>query len=145
MSLSIHPVVLMALMAVIVGVALVILAFRASRADHRNALLVAGLVCFVPAAYLFVLTHPEFVDARFRAYKTFYNGIREGMTREEVFALLDLRYPPDGPRQRPKVMADEPGNLGFFMSPETSREPNCEGIFLTLHDSHVVKKYYSAD
>lgn len=36
-------------------------------------------------------------------------------------------------------------DLSFFMNPETSREPNCEGIFLTLEASRVTKKVYSAD
>jgi len=59
--------------------------------------------------------------------------------------LLDRHYPASGPRRRPKVMTDEPGRLGFFMDPERYREPNCEGIFLTLTNGRVAGKWYSAD
>jgi hypothetical protein len=42
-------------------------------------------------------------------------------------------------------MSDEPDSLGFFMNPESSREPNCEGIFLKLEAGRVVSKEYSPD
>jgi hypothetical protein len=40
---------------------------------------------------------------------------------------------------------DTPDGLGFFMNPEASREPNCEGIFLRLEQGRVTKKTYSPD
>lgn len=52
-----------------------------------------------------------------------------GISRAEVFIVLERCYPKDGPRKRPKVMDDQPGSLGFFINPERSHEPNCEGIF----------------
>lgn len=128
-----------------VGLVAATFAFRASRIVHRVILAAVALLCALPALYIFALLHPELIDARFRAYKAFYSDIREGMTRDDVFALLERRYPPNGPRQRPKVMSDEPTNLGFFMSPEWSREPNCEGIFLQLSSGRVIRKNYSPD
>ena len=67
------------------------------------------------------------------------------MTREQVLAAMDQRYPTNGSRKRPKIMDDTPESLGFFMNPETSREPNCEGIFLTLERGRVTRKVYSPD
>lgn len=58
---------------------------------------------------------------------------------------MDARYPKNGKRQRPRIMQDNPGSLGFFMNPETSREPNCEGIFLDFKDGRIVSKAYSPD
>jgi hypothetical protein len=67
------------------------------------------------------------------------------MTRDEVYAALDHRYPKSGARKRPNVMEDTATNLGFFMNPETSREPNCEGIFLKFEKGRVKSKVYSPD
>ena len=36
-------------------------------------------------------------------------------------------------------------DVGYFMNPEKSTEPNCEGIFLTLEAGSVTKMWYSAD
>jgi len=62
-----------------------------------------------------------------------------------VLAALDRRYPKSGARKRPKVMEDTAESLGFFMNPETSREPNCGGIFLKLEQGRVKSKVYSPD
>ena len=67
------------------------------------------------------------------------------MTRAEVFEAVDRRYPQTGIRMRPRVMKDDPGNLGFFMNPEGQGEPNCEGIFLSLELDRVKSKQYSMD
>ncbi len=67
------------------------------------------------------------------------------MTRDEVFAALDRHYPPTGPRKRPKILRDDTDSIGFFMNPEKSREPNCEGIFLTLKEGRVITRIYSPD
>ncbi|MFT5109867.1 MAG: hypothetical protein ACI9UA_005519 [Pseudoalteromonas tetraodonis] len=42
-------------------------------------------------------------------------------------------------------MDDTSERFGFFMNPEHSKDPNCEGIFLSLHKGTVAKKVYSAD
>jgi hypothetical protein len=111
----------------------------------RALMIVLALVFLLPPAYVFLAFHPELVDGRFRTYKAFYSDIQIGMTRDEVFAVLDRRYPKAGARQRPTVMDDTPDGLGFFMNPETSREPNCEGIFLKLENGKVKSKDYSPD
>jgi hypothetical protein len=104
-----------------------------------------GIACLLPCAYLGVLMNPWLIDARFRAYMSFYREINMGMTRAEVLAIRDRHYPSTGPRAQPMIMDNSPGGLGFFMNPEDSREPNCEGIFLTLKDDRVTKKSYSPD
>ena len=68
-----------------------------------------------------------------------------GMTRQEVFGLMEKYYPKNGTRLPPKVLNDTPDGLGFFMNPESFREPNCEGIFLTLDAGRVCRKDYSQD
>lgn len=111
----------------------------------RVFMIALALVCLLPAAYVFLALNPELVDGRFRAYKAFYSDIQVGMSREEVLEALDRRYPKSGVRQRPKVMSDTADSLGFFMNPETSREPNCEGIFLSIEKGRVKGKDYSPD
>jgi hypothetical protein len=104
-----------------------------------------ALIFTVPAIYLFLVLHPQLIDGRYRAYKAFYGDIQVGMTRDQVIAAMEARYPLNGKRQRPKIMQDDSGQLGFFMNPETSREPNCEGIFLSFDNGHVISKTYSPD
>lgn len=145
MNFSIHPFILVAALAGLVAVGATILAFRVSRAGQCAFLTMIALLCILPAIYLGAQLRPELVDARFRAYKNFYGEIHEGMSRDEVLAVMERRYPAGGPRQRPKVMSEGPGDLGFFMNPESSREPNCEGILLTLHEGRVTRKVYLVD
>jgi hypothetical protein len=104
-----------------------------------------ALVLLLPAAWFFAALNPWLTDARFRAYRSFYQDLKPGMTRDEVLAQVASHYPASGERKAPKVMEDTPERLGFFMNPEHSREPNCEGIFLTLRDGKVVSKGYSPD
>lgn len=146
MNLGIHPVVLTAILAGIVGLIAAIFAFCASRAIPRVILIAIALLCASPALFIYIALHRELIDARFRTYKAFYGDIHEGMTRADVFALQERRYPPNGPRQRPKTVSDEPEALGFFMNPEEEGgEPNCEGIFLSLQEGRITKKVYSPD
>ncbi len=108
-------------------------------------MVVLALIFLLPAGYLFVGLNPWLVDSRFRTYRAFYRDIEVGMTRDQVLAVMERRYPADGLRKRPKIMDDTSQRLGFFMNPETSREPNCEGIFLALEGGRVTKIVYSAD
>jgi hypothetical protein len=105
---------------------------------------VVTMVLLAPAGLVLAAFYPELVDARFRTYKAFYRDLHQGMTRDEVLATLDKHYPAGGARKRPKMSEDE-FNLGFFMDPEHSREPNCEGIFLKLNHGHVESLTYSPD
>lgn len=145
MSLDIHPFVLLAAAGVILALIAIVVACKARSGFLATMALVLAVVFIAPAAYMFLAMHPGIIDKRFRTYKAFYRDIQVGMTREEVFAAVQRRYPQSGPRQPPKVMHDEADSLGFFMNPEGSREPNCEGIFLKLEAGRVVSKRYSAD
>jgi hypothetical protein len=130
-----------AFLALVAGAA----AGRARSGRGRALMVVLGMVFLLPAAGMCLAFHPEFSDGRFWTYKAFYRDIQTGMTRDEVFAALDRRYPKLGARQPPMVMGDQPMSLSFFMNPETSSEPNCEGIFLTLDKGRVTRKVYSPD
>lgn len=102
-------------------------------------------VLLAPAGLLAAIYNPWLVDARFRTFRQFYHDIRPGMTREDVLVAMERRYPEGGPRKRPTIMVDEPEHLGFFMNPETEREPNCEGIFLGLKGGRVTTVGYGED
>ena len=145
MTFGIHPFILLAVGAALLALIAIIFACIVRNNGLRALLLVLALVFLIPAAFVFLAFHPEFADRRFRTYKRFYRDIQVGMTREEVLAAMEQRYPTNGPRKQPTVMNDTPTSLGFFMNPETSREPNCEGIFLTLVSNRVTKVEYSAD
>ncbi len=145
MSFGVHPFILIAAVGALFALIATVVACMGRSGGVRVLMIVLALVFLLPAAYVFLAFHPELVDGRFRTYKGFYGDIQIGMTRDEVFAVLDRRYPKSGSRQRPKVMDDTDDRLGFFMNPETSREPNCEGIFLRLERGRVKSKDYSPD
>jgi hypothetical protein len=112
----------------------------------RAVIIVVSLMVLLPTGYVLCqIFAPELVDVRFRAYSNFYRDIQPGMTREDVYALMDRHYPASGGRKKPKVFEDIPPRLGFFMNPEGSSEPNCEGIFLTMEQGKVVEKDYARD
>ncbi|MFM1769991.1 MAG: hypothetical protein RJA22_2520 [Verrucomicrobiota bacterium] len=137
------------LLAAVAGalLALMILAaaLRVVRFWIKALLAVLAFGLLLPSGGLIVALHPEWIDGRLRTYRAFYANIEVGMDRAAVFRLLERQYPAAGPRARPKLVVDEPGRLGFFMNPERSPEPNCEGIFLTLTNGRVARKEYSAD
>ena len=145
MSLGVHPFIAIAAIGTVAALFAIVVACKARSGFITAMMLVLALVFVAPAACVFVAFHPDLVDGRFRAYKAFYHDIQVGMSREQVLAAMEQRYAKDGARQRPKVMSDEPDSLGFFMNPESSREPNCEGIFLKLEAGRVVSKEYSPD
>jgi hypothetical protein len=145
MSFGVHPFILIAVGGALAALVAIVIACRAKSGLVTAMMVVLALVFIAPAGYVFVALHPELVDGRFRTFKAFYGDIRVGMTREQVLAAMEQRYPTNGTRKRPKIMDDTSTSLGFFMNPETSREPNCEGIFLTLEAGRVTKIVYSAD
>lgn len=145
MSFGIHPFILIAAVGVIFALISISVACVTRSGAIRALMIVIATVCLLPAVNVLLAFCPELVDGRFRTYKKFYSDIQIGMTREQVLSAMERRYPADGLRKRPKIMDDTSTRLGFFMNPETSREPNCEGIFLTLQDGHVTQKQYSAD
>jgi hypothetical protein len=145
MSFGVHPFILIAAVGVLLALTTVLVACKARSRFVMVMMLLLTLVFLAPAGYVFLAFHPELVDGRFRTYKKFYRDVQIGMTREQVLAAMERRYPAAGRRKRPKIMDDTPSSLGFFMNPESSREPNCEGIFLTLDKGHVTKIVYSPD
>lgn len=145
MSFGIHPFFLIAGIGLLIALVLVVFACRAKSALATVLLLLFALIFIVPTGYLFLALHPELVDGRYRTYKAFYGDIKVGMTHDQVIAAMEARYPKGGKRQAPKILADTADGLSFFMNPESSREPNCEGIFLGLTNGSVASKTYSAD
>lgn len=145
MLTSIHPIVLAAAIGAIAALIALVVAWIVRSTAIKATMFTLALLFLLPAAYMFVAFNPWLVDSRFRTYRAFYHDIRQGMTRDEVMALIDRHYPKTGARQRPKVMQDDSSSLGFFMNPESSREPNCEGIFLAVENGRVRAKRYSPD
>lgn len=145
MSDTTFPILLIPALGLVVGLLLVVLAFRASGWISRLLLGFVAIVLCLPAIYVYLGFHPELVDERIRVYKAFYGDVRVGMTREEVLSLLGRDYPTTGPRQRPKIVEEAPDHISFCMSPETKRDPNCEGISVAFQEGHVVRKRYVRD
>jgi hypothetical protein len=142
---SVHPDILAAAVGGVIAFIAVVVAWFARSSAVKAIMIALALIFLLPAGYVFVGFNPWLVDSRFRTYRAFYRELEIGMTREQVLAAMERRYPADGPRKRPTIMDDTPRRLGFFMNPEASREPNCEGIFLTLENGRVTKIVYSAD
>ena len=131
--------------ATLAAVACIALMFRRASRGRRGVLGVSAGLLASPAILLGLMWAPYYLDPRIIAYKRFYREIEVGMTREEVMDLATMRYPVGGRRSFPTVMADSADRLGFFMNPESDREPNCEGIFLMLRNDVVLSKQYMAD
>jgi hypothetical protein len=145
MSFGVHPFILIAAGSALAALVAIVIACRANSGLVTAMMIVLALLFIAPAGCVFLAFHPELVDGRFRTYKRFYRDIQVGMTREQVLAAMEQRYPTNRLRKRPTILNDTPEGLGFFMNPETSSEPNCEGIFLTLEAGRVAKIVYSAD
>ena len=120
-----------------------IVPFRSKRPAVRIFSGLGSLLLLLGAIGISIL-NPGILDARFRAYQRFYSDISPGMSRAQVIALKERHYPADGPRKSPRLFEEE-GRFYFFMNAEGKREPNCEGIFLTLSNNTVIGKHYSPD
>jgi hypothetical protein len=140
-----HPLELMIGIGLITAITAGVVAIRTQSRLVAGIMLLVALVSLAPSAYVVLAIFPELADARFRTYKGFYRDIHVGMTREQVLAAMERRYPKSGKRQPPRILENATNRLGFFMNPEKSVEPNCEGIFLNLESNRVVSKVYSAD
>jgi hypothetical protein len=119
MGFGIHPFYVISNAGLLIALVLVFFACRARSGFATALLLVFALLFTVPAIYLCLALHPALIDGRYRIYQAFYRDIQVGMTREQVIAAMDARYPKNGKRQRPRIMQDNPGSL----------EPNCEVFF----------------
>ena len=146
MSASPHPIFVLAVLGIVATVIMLITVFRVRSAGLKVLLVLIAVLALAPTWMVLVAVHPEWVDARFRSYKAFYEGIRPGMTRDEVMALQAQLYPAGGPRQKPRIFMEEDENLAFFMDPEDPRSSvDCEAILLDLKEGKVVAKTYSPD
>ena len=95
--------------------------------------------------FLLLVFAPELHDSRIRTYKRFHSELRLGMTHAEILAAVEKHYPKNGRRQSPKMSIEGKDYVGFFMNPENSGEPNCEGIFVYLRDGRAERILYSPD
>ena len=129
MITGLHPLILIAALTLIGAVACLVFAYLASHWLKRGILIVAALFLLGPSGVALIGFKPELVDDRFRTYKLF-GDIEVGMSRAKVMTLVDQHYPSEGERLRPNIIEDSDKKLSFFMNPEDSTEPNCEGIFL---------------
>ena len=145
MEFGLHPLLLIAAVSLIGALACLFSACLASNWFKRGILIVAALFLLTPSGVALLCIKPELVDDRYETYKQLYGDIHVGMSRAEVMTLVDRHYPSRGERLRPDIIEDSDKKLSFFMNPEDSTEPNCEGIFLKLENDAVVKKSYARD
>ena len=145
MITGLHPLILIAGVTLIGAVACLVFACLASHWLKRGLLTVTSLFLLAPSGVALIGFKPELVDDRFRTYKQLFGDIEVGMSRAEVMTLVYQYYPSEGERLRPDIIEDSDKKLSFFMNPEDSAEPNCEGIFLRMQDNKVVRKSYARD
>jgi hypothetical protein len=127
------------------AIACLVFAYLASPWLKRGILIVAALFLLGPSGVALIGFKPELVDSRYKTYKQLFGDIEVGMSRAEVMTLVGQHYPSEGERLRPNIIEDSDKKLSFFMNPEDSVEPNCEGIFLEMQDNKVVRKSYARD
>jgi hypothetical protein len=144
-SSSPHPIFVLAVLGLVASVIMLITVTRVRSMGLKVVLVLISFVTLAPAALVLVSMYPEWVDARYRSYKGFYEGLQLGMTHAEVMDLQAKLYPEGGPRQKPQIIMEDEKNLTFFMHPEHSTEPNCEGIFLVFENGRLKSKSYSPD
>lgn len=145
MGFELHPIFLIAAVTLIGSVACLVFAYLASHWLKRGILILAALFLLVPSGVALIGFKPELVDDRFKTYKQLFGDIEVGMSRADVMTLIDQHYPSEGERLRPNIIEDSYKKLSFFMNPEDSTEPNCEGIFLRMQGDKVVRKSYARD
>lgn len=146
MSPSTHPLYIMAALGSVASVIMLGTVFQVRSKGLKALLLLIAVLTLAPLGLVVVAMYPEWLDARIRSYKGFYDGIQLGMTRDEVMAVQAQLYPAGGPRRKPRIIMDEPDSLTFFMDPEDpSSAVDCEAILLDLKAGKVVTKKYSPD
>jgi len=145
MGFGLHPLILIAAVTLIGAIACLVFAYLASHWLKRGILIVAALVLLAPSGLVLVIFKPELIDDRFKTYKQLFGDIEVGMSRAQVMTLVDQHYPSEGKRLRPTIVEDSEKKLSFWMNPEDSKEPNCEGIFLQMQDDRVMRKSYARD
>ena len=145
MEFGLHPLLLIAAVTLIGALVCLIFACIASHWLKRGVLIVAALFLLTPSGVALMVLKPELIDGRYKTYKQLYGDIDIGMSRAQVMTLVDQYYPSGGKRLRPTIVEDSDKKLSFWMNPEDSTEPNCEGIFLRMQNNKVVRKSYARD
>ena len=145
MGFELHPIFLIAAVTLIGAVSCLVFAYLTSKWIKRGILIVAALFLLGPSGVALIGFKPELVDDRFKTYKQLFGDIEVGMSRADVMTLIDQHYRSEGERLRPNIIEDSDKKLSFFMNPEDSTEPNCEGIFLRMQGDKVVRKSYARD
>ncbi|WP_395739539.1 hypothetical protein [Prosthecobacter sp.] len=146
MSLSSpHPIFVLAALGIASTVLMLFIAFRVRRLGLKLLLVLISVLTLAPAGLVLASAYPEWIDARYRSYKTFFADIQLGMTRDEVMAVQARLYPEGGPRKKPSILVEDERSITFFMHPEHTTEPNCEGIFLAFENGRLKSKTYSPD
>src|SRR6266576_1393381 len=100
MSFGFHPFILIAAAGALLALTAVAVACFVRSSGFSALMIALALICLLPAAYVFLAFHPALVDGRFRTYKRFYRDIEVGMSRAQVLAAMERRYPADGQRKR---------------------------------------------
>lgn len=136
---------MVAALGVAASIILLVTVFKVRSRGLKVMLALMAVLTLAPLGLVVLTLYPEWLDARIRSYKAFYNDIQLGMTREEVLAVQAGVYPDSSPRMKPRVIVDEADHLTFFMHPETAAEPDCEAIILAFKEGKVTSKTYSPD
>ncbi|MEO5914216.1 MAG: hypothetical protein ABIS50_08290 [Luteolibacter sp.] len=145
MSTSTDSVTQVILVGLVAGVLFAIFAWRSTGITGRVFFGLVAACLLVPSGILIVGKNPWLIDARFRTFQIFYWNIRVGMSREEVLAEMRNWYPPDQSNKPPTIADDSATKLEFFMTPESTAEPDHEGIVLKMQDGRVMGKEYAPD
>ncbi len=145
MSSSIHPIFVVAALGVVASIILLVTVFKVRSKGLKVMLAFLAVLTLAPLGLVVLALYPEWLDARIRSYKAFYEDIQLGMTRDEVMSVQAKVYPEGSLRVKPRLIVDEADHLTFFMHPETSAEPDCEAIILALKEGKVASKTYSPD
>jgi len=102
-------------------------------------------VMALTAIYFVGLVAMHFADTcPVKPYRRFYLAIDDGMTPDEVLALLRREFPPGGRFRSPFVRPPSPNHMGFNLDLTDSRY-DAETINLDLTDGRVSGKMYSGD
>jgi len=91
MSLGIHPIVFAAIVGGAFALLAGLVAIRSKSIATRKLMTLLALLLLLPTGLVVVGLNPWLVDARFRAYRSFYRDIETGMTRQQVMEIVHCR------------------------------------------------------
>ena len=141
-SLSL-PLTCLAILGIIIALGSLVDSYRKT-GPERRVLSILGLIILSPSVFFLLVLNPWLLDPRFRAFRSFYYDIEDGMTRAQVIELLESHYPEDGLRGRPTFNQNTEKKIHFFMNTENNQH-TCEGVFISFSEGHVTSRQYSCD